>query len=214
MKAVPVSRTDFKLKNLILIFSLFIISCFSGSSDISWKTGSFEDIQVTALKDKKNILIYITADWCGYCRYMDDNVLTDPAIKKYISSKFLPYMVKDKSPEIKFISRIYRTTSFPYFIILKPDGTEILRIRGKKKKDDFLNSLKIAHTGKYTLEYYLEKLNKHPEDPEIMTRIFLQYSAKKDCGNAFRYLRRIETAAPDYYNPRKNWFASKLAEAE
>jgi len=92
-------------KAFFLIFTAILIFCFSmdaGSQTkgrekvapamekIHWY--SFEDAYQLNKKKPKKIFIDVFTDWCGWCRKMDAETFTNPAIGEYMMDHF--YCVK------------------------------------------------------------------------------------------------------------------------
>ena len=61
-----------------------------GEKDVKWL--SFEEAQKLAAKTPKKIFVDVYTDWCGWCKKMDKNTLSDPGIKDYLNKKY--YAVK------------------------------------------------------------------------------------------------------------------------
>lgn len=55
-----------------------------------------------AQKNNKNIFLLITApDWCKYCVMLENRVLKDKSVIKYLNDYFVPVKILDSNPDIK-----------------------------------------------------------------------------------------------------------------
>ncbi len=82
----------------------------------SWSKEAFNK----AKKDKKPILLNISASWCHTCHTMDELTYGDENISKLISEKFTPVRVDtDKRPDV---NERYNVGGFPSTLVLAFDG--------------------------------------------------------------------------------------------
>lgn len=123
------------------IIFLIVVSCsllFSG--DIVWEK-SYKDAAEKAIKDKKSIMLMLSAEGCHACEYMKNGPLKDDSIAKQISENFIPVellIYQDKYPK-KFDSP--GTPTF-FFIDPKTDKRVGKDIIGGSNKKTFLKELK------------------------------------------------------------------------
>lgn len=57
---------------------------------VKWLT--FEEAQKRSKAEKRPVFIDVYTDWCGWCKVMDKNTFSDPAVAKLLNEKF--YAVK------------------------------------------------------------------------------------------------------------------------
>lgn len=81
-----------------------------------WGTSAF----ARARREKKPILLAISATWCHWCHTMDQNTYRNPAMAKFINAHFVPVRVDtDRRPDI---NARYNLGGWPTTAILTPDG--------------------------------------------------------------------------------------------
>ena len=91
-------------------------------SDIVWRPWGDEAFTEARIENRP-VLLSITADWCHFCRTMDEQVYGNEAIAQYISDHFVPVRVDaDKRPDI---NTRYAQGGLPSTLVLTPDGDGI-----------------------------------------------------------------------------------------
>jgi len=86
---------------------------------LDWTDEVFE----RAKREKKPVLLDISAVWCHWCHRLDEDTYSVPEIAEYIESNFIPIRVDtDKRPDI---NRRYNMGGWPTTVFLTPDGRVI-----------------------------------------------------------------------------------------
>ena len=75
----------------------------------------------------KPVFIDFSASWCGWCRRLDQEVFTDPAVIS-VSQDFVCIMV-DADARRDLATR-YRVSGYPTAVLLDAGGREVHRIVG------------------------------------------------------------------------------------
>ena len=89
---------------------------------ISWLDWS-KDAFLKAGREKKPILLDLSAVWCHWCHRMDKDTYDNKEIIKIINERFVPIRVDiDKRPDIR---ERYHFGGFPTTALLTPDGSVI-----------------------------------------------------------------------------------------
>jgi thioredoxin-related protein len=65
---------------------LFSLLVFSQNKEVNWL--SFEELESVQLESPKKVLIQFYADWCVYCKKMDESVFSKSQIIDVISSRY------------------------------------------------------------------------------------------------------------------------------
>jgi len=121
--------------------------------------------------------------------------------------------VESGSPESLKIRQIYTVSSYPTFLFLNSDGTEIDRYIGKGEPDEFRNELLIVKKNMYTVAYYQNLLTSNPEDTEILYKIFKKYAERSDSTSLLMYYNRIRKADSSFFYTYKEQLDTALAQA-
>jgi uncharacterized protein YyaL (SSP411 family) len=91
-------------------------------SAIQWQEWTDETFE-TARSDDKPILLFIVASWCRWCKTMDQETFSDPAVKEELDKGFIPIRVdKDRRPDI---NARYNMEGWPSTVFLTPEGEVI-----------------------------------------------------------------------------------------
>jgi|SRR6185312_1030464 len=79
----------FSLLGTLSVIGLFSLGCISGGGDdnqIHWV--SFDQAVKLSAQHPKKIFIDVYTPWCGWCKKMDADTYTDPAVVSYINKNF------------------------------------------------------------------------------------------------------------------------------
>lgn len=106
--------------------------------NIQWNT----DLNAAfGLAQKSNKLVFVdfNADWCGYCKQLDEDTFVDQNVKqKFAQSYVLVKINVDQNPELASKYQVY---SLPTLIIMDSNGNVIKRQEGFVSAGELLNIL-------------------------------------------------------------------------
>lgn len=144
-------------KLLIIGLFLFTVNFAQAQDKIEWLT--FEDaVEATEFKPKM-LLVDVYTDWCGWCKKMDKETFTDPAVIKYINERFYAVKMNAEDTKRKFdfkgkeyteakMAATMRVQSYPNFVIIDHTLMNITQLPGYRQPADFLDGLsKIVDKG-------------------------------------------------------------------
>jgi len=93
-----------------------------GNEEIHWFKWKKESFQLARVLDRP-ILLDLTAVWCYWCRFMEENSYTDPGVVGLANELFVPIRVNvDQRPDI---NERYNFGGLPTTAVLTPDGETI-----------------------------------------------------------------------------------------
>lgn len=99
----------------------------SHAEGIKWETSATKAKQ-TALSSGRNVLVYVGADFCGYCRKLEYSTWSNSSVADHVANKFVPLKVDGmRSPDL---ARQLGVRAFPATILMSPSGTVISRMDG------------------------------------------------------------------------------------
>ncbi len=124
---------------MLRLLTAIIVGVSALSYSQTWVT-SFELGVEIAKKYNKEILLYFYEEHCPYCVQMEEFVLGDPEVDRFIKERFVVVSVDmEKSREL---NKKFMVIGTPYFVVYDPIADRILlKIFGSREKEDFLNLL-------------------------------------------------------------------------
>lgn len=122
----------------LVLFVLSLISQIASAADVAWRK-DLRQAGIEAQRTGKPILMQVTAEWCGYCHKMIDEVFTQEAVAGRINASFIPVLLDaDRNPRAVELIGI---ESFPSTIIISPELNVIGRVEGFHQANAFLAKL-------------------------------------------------------------------------
>ena len=74
----------------LILFFCFALVLSAQKPEIKWL--SFQELETALLNEPNKVMFYFYADWCVYCKKMENDVYTKPEIKKALANSY--YAVK------------------------------------------------------------------------------------------------------------------------
>jgi len=114
-------------------------------SPVEWM--AYEEGVTVGKKDKKKIFLNFYADWCQYCKVMDQKTFKDASVVAYLNEHFIP--VRVDSEKQKKLAREFNVQALPVSWFIAEDGENIGSQPGYVPPDMMLPLLKYIHTDSY-----------------------------------------------------------------
>jgi len=73
----------------------------------------------------KKIYIHFWADWCGYCRKMENVTFANPAVANLLRENF--FLIKVNTDRDRRVADAFQVRGLPSNLFLSADGSEIAR---------------------------------------------------------------------------------------
>lgn len=123
---------------VLIVFGQPSVSNNQSNADTTWQTNLDSTLQ-DAKNTNKPIFIDFYADWCSYCKELNESTLSDPNVKKKLNRDYVKVDINtDQNPDLSSRYKIY---SLPTIVILNSNGQEIKRYEGYVTSDQLLNWL-------------------------------------------------------------------------
>jgi len=133
----------------VVVICIITIFAISNSDKISKPQNQTQDQQIklqwntdlnSALKlaEKSNKLVFVDfyADWCSYCKQLDEYTFTDPNVQARFSQSYVLVKVNiDKNPDLASQYKVY---GLPTLVVMDANGNEIKRQEGFVDPDELL----------------------------------------------------------------------------
>ncbi len=130
------------------LFSVFLfamlIAGVAHAGEVNYYNKSWAEIKAKAAAEHKYIFIDCYTDWCGWCKVMDKETMTDAGIISLLNDKFISVkMDMEKGEGIKMCMK-YHVNGFPTFMFFNADGDYVYQSSGYQKTPEFLKELNNA----------------------------------------------------------------------
>lgn len=112
----------------------------SHSEDIQW-AGNWDAAVFRARSEEKVVLVTFYADWCMWCKKLENTTLADDAVTSFLAKNTVPIRL-DVDGDGRELSDEYDVDGLPTVLVLRTDGTELGRIPGYLPPEDFLERVK------------------------------------------------------------------------
>ncbi len=111
-------------------------------SGVQWQT-DLRAAHKLAVAQQKPMLIVFGADWCGYCKKLEQETLAHPELAGYVNKTFIPvHLDADKDAKVL---EILGVKGLPCSVVLNPAAEEIARIEGFHLPSAFYQKLTAAN---------------------------------------------------------------------
>lgn len=92
------------------------------AAEINWQA-SYSDALAVSKNENKPIMVIFTADWCVFCKKLENQTFTHPQIIREINKNFVAVKInKDKETEI---ANDFNVRGIPDMFFLTPFNTEV-----------------------------------------------------------------------------------------
>jgi len=118
-------------KNILLCsLALSILTPLGGYAQqpVRWEV-TLENAQRVAAQTNRLVLIHFWAPWCGICRQMEAEVLSQPAVIAELTADYVP--VKINADHFPATAQQYGVTALPTTVIITPQGRALDVMRGR-----------------------------------------------------------------------------------
>lgn len=103
------------------------------ATSITWYS-NFDRAREEAKKSGKPLMVDFYADWCTWCKELDKNVFTQPAVIDSAQDFVAVKLDSDRNPEL---SMKYRVETLPLIVFMDTDGKVLHRIDGYVEAPEF-----------------------------------------------------------------------------
>lgn len=124
--------------------AFFLTAAPALAADIYWHE-SYSEALMVSQEENKPLMVVFTADWCVFCKKLENQTFTDPAVAKLVNSKFIAVKIdKDKNDQI---AKDFGVQGIPDIFFLTPfdkeKGVEVIaRQLGFIQAGDLLKGMK------------------------------------------------------------------------
>ena len=126
----------------------------AATESLDWQP-DFDKALQDAKAQKKFVMVDVYTTWCGYCKKLDQEVYTDPEIKKYLAANFIVVKAdaEDKAQGEAFSNKFDAHMAYPSILFFDSKSLKekpVARIVGYLPPADFNTALHgIVESKKY-----------------------------------------------------------------
>lgn len=163
-----------KKKSLLFIFLMIHLSVLSQGIDFIESMDSWEAVVQKSKAENKPIFVDVYTEWCGPCKWMDQNVFNQSEVGENMNAAFINVKVDaEKGWGVAFKNE-YGVAAYPTYLFFDPEGEVIYTAGGSKPQETFLSiSNRALENWKSGLnsKSIEELLSKHAQNPDSIRSI-------------------------------------------
>lgn len=122
---------------LSVVFALHV-----HAGEVAYFNKPWKEVLAKAKLENKYIVVDCYTDWCGWCKVMDKETMTNDEVIATIHQNYIAVKVDMEHGEGVKMAMKYHISGFPSFLYFNPDGRYVYQSAGYQKKDAFLAELK------------------------------------------------------------------------
>ena len=107
----------------------------------------YDTVMEKGARSDKPVMLYFRANWCYFCREMEQFVFPQPRVTHRLKNDVLP--VRLDVSRHKRLAEIYQIKHLPTTLILDKHGREVLRARGYMSEERLLAAFEYVRDGRY-----------------------------------------------------------------
>lgn len=125
--------------SLILMACVFTPAIVSAADHVNWSDDVESSLRV-ANESGQLVLMKFTADWCGYCKKMERETFTKPAVAGLVNQNFVPLLI-DADKHQMLVQRL-KIQGLPAVLVVSPQMVILKRIEGYQTEKKLLPQLR------------------------------------------------------------------------
>jgi len=131
------------MKKWSILLLALVSFWMSEAQQVNFRKLTWQEANDLAAQENKYIFVDAYTEWCGWCKVMDKEMFTDPAVFPFINENFIPMKIDFEDTLGILLSMKFRVWAYPTTMIFNPQGQYIGRISGYNEDHGaYLASLK------------------------------------------------------------------------
>ncbi len=130
------------VKRLFWIMLSFIFTSNTIAGEVPYYNKPWKEVLAKAKAENKYIVVDCYTDWCGWCKVMDKETMTNGEVIAMVHQNYIAVKMDMEHGEGMKMAMKYHISAFPSFLYFNPEGRYVYQSAGYQKKDAFLTELK------------------------------------------------------------------------
>jgi len=146
------------MRSLATILLLFLMTQLAHAQLNRW---SFDDLDSLQAVEERDVMVFLKADWCRYCKVMENSVFQDESISRELNESYWLVTFDGESERpVSFLGKTYQfrptglktgihelagylgeidgKIAFPTLVVLKPEGEIVFQYSSFLNKKQML----------------------------------------------------------------------------
>ncbi len=117
-----------------------LISINSIAQDVSFSIySSWQAVLDQSKAEGKPIFVDVYTEWCGPCKWMDQNVFNESEVGEFMNREFINIKVDAEKGWGKIFVKQYHVQAYPTYLFFNTKGEMVMTTMGSKSAHRFLN---------------------------------------------------------------------------
>ena len=182
----------------------------AGASDLEWLS-DVDQAMAAAAKGDRYILVDLYAEWCGWCKVLEEKVFTTAEFAAFVKEFVLLRVDVEDGGQGSQLQIDYNAASLPTTLILDSDGVRVGAVAGFAPTPQFVQHLKDA-IQRYDASLEIYKKLRTSDDAALLSQLATELHERRDGARAAEIYERMEQMKG--HNPTQTaWLHYRLADA-
>lgn len=174
---------------MFLIFGISSLPQMARAESRQWLTSEDEAI-AQARKMDRPILVDLYADWCGWCKRLEEDVFSTPAFQSFAEDFVLLRVDTEDGGEGSRLQERYDALSLPTTLVLDYQGVMIAEVKGYAPAAQYVATIQQEIKGFDELIRGFERFGQS-DDPRVLGLLADEFHQRNDGSRAADIYRRI-----------------------
>jgi thioredoxin-related protein len=204
------------MKNLIVLCTAVLCS-LTATAQITFEHEEWTKVKTQAKKEGKIIFVDAYTTWCGPCKWMANNVFTDPSVGEFYNKNFINLKLDMEKGEGLSFAEEFEVNAYPTLLFVDGSGNLLHKHLGALPADRFLQVGEEALTPGKRIGSLLKEYDSKKDDKEFLrTYITRLLSAGIDVTDAathyFSLLDNTELVTEENFQILQMYYPSSKTE--
>ena len=160
----------------------------------------FEAARALAAKERKPLLVSVSAQWCSACKELEMKSLSRGRVRAFLRERFVAIQLDGERGEGPELVRRYHVVGYPTVLVLDGEGREIDRVFDALEEPLFVKMLSSFLDGTGTLAELERRLAARPQDLELRFEVGSRHAVRGNKAAAVVHL--VDVVLADFAGAR------------